>query len=115
MPYSDAAKATMLNALAAVVDHLSLHTSAAVPTTGGNEATGGTPAYARKVPTFGTVVTGVLPLSTAVVFDVPAGTYRYVGMWASGVWQGYGQLPVDRVKTGQDTITVSAFSPNLNS
>ena len=117
MPYTDAGKAVMLDGpgLAAAITHLSMHTSAGSPsTTGANEATGGSPAYARKIPTFGTSSAGVLPLSTAVVFDLPAGTYRYVGAWASGTFLGHGQLPTDRILGAQDTITISQFNPNLN-
>jgi hypothetical protein len=115
MPYTNAAKAIMLSELAGQTTHLSIHTSTGSPsTTGANEATGGSPAYARKVPAFGTVSGGVLPLSTSVTFDLPAGTYRYVGMWASTTFLGYGQLPIDRVLAGQDTLVVSSFSPNLN-
>lgn len=115
MPYTDPAKSVMLTQLASVITHLSLHTSAVSPgTTGASEAAGGSPAYARKVPTFGTVSGGVLPLSAAVVFDVPAGTYANVGMWNSTTFLGYGALPTNRVTVGQDTITINQFAPNLN-
>lgn len=115
MPYNDASKAVMLNALAAAITHLSLHTSASSPgSTGAAEATGGSPAYARKVPSFGTPALGVLPLSAPVVFDVPAGTYANVGMWAGSTFLGYGALPANRVATAQDTVTVTNFAPHLN-
>lgn len=117
MPYTDAGKAIMLDGpgLAPAATHLSIHTSAGSPgSTGANEATGGSPAYARKVPTFGTTVAGVLPLSVALVFDLAAGTYRWVGLWSSSTFLGWGQLPTDRILAGQDTITISAFNPNLN-
>jgi hypothetical protein len=112
MPLVESAVNLMLDALGADITHLSLHT-ANPATTGASEATGGSPAYARKAAVFTAANDGVLPLTTAVTFDVPAGTYSYVGAWASGVWRGYGALPVARVKTGQDTITVDQFEPTL--
>lgn len=118
MPYTDAGKAVMLDGpgLAAAATHLSIHTSAGSPgSSGAFEATGGSPAYARKVPSFGLTAAGVLPLSVALVFDLPAGTYRWVGLWSSGTFLGYGQLPIDRILGAQDVVTINKFDPNLNS
>jgi hypothetical protein len=113
MPYSTFAKNVMLTELAANVTHLSVHT-ASPGTTGANEATGGSPAYARQVPTFGTATGGTLPLSGGATWDLPAGTYGYVGMWAGSNWCGYGTLPTARVLPGQDVLTISAFTPDLS-
>lgn len=61
-------------------DFGSLHT--AYSTTGANEATGGSPAYARKALTWGAAASGVKSLTaTFPVWDVPAGTYMWWGGW----------------------------------
>lgn len=70
----------------------SLHT--ADPTTvGDNEATGGSPAYARQTLTFslagqqGPLGAAIQPATVGVawceqvVFDLPAGTYGWIGLW----------------------------------
>jgi len=92
MPYTDTAKARMLNHLAgnaatsSAATHIGAHT-AGVPTTG-NEVTGGSPAYARKSLTFeavaGTELAGSLDVSNSPVIDVPAGTtVRWLGIWTA--------------------------------
>jgi len=62
-------------------DFISLHT-ADPGTTGASEATGGSPAYARKQ----TVWTGSSDdgavAGSQVEFDLPAGTYTHVGIWS---------------------------------
>lgn len=60
---------------------ISLHT-ADPGTTGTSEATGGSPAYARKQTTWGTASGGVIT-GSAVTIDVPAGTYTYAGVWSA--------------------------------
>jgi hypothetical protein len=87
-----------LNALAdfeaARITYLSLHTSTP-GVTGANEATGGTPSYARKPVTFtaggdeGVLGSDLQPAtagvawSDEVTFDVPAGTYSHWGAWSA--------------------------------
>lgn len=80
-----AARNQMLDALdetpaapSAGVAFLSLHT--AYSTTGTNEVTGGSPAYARKAAAWSAASAGSKALSSSVVFDVPATTVRWVGM-----------------------------------
>lgn len=51
---------------------LSLHTG--FPPAGGNEVTGGSPAYARKSFTWSAASAGAKSISAAQTFDVPAGT-----------------------------------------
>lgn len=65
-------------------------------TTGVNEATGGSPAYARKAITWAAVSAGqITTATTAQLFDVPAGTYYHIGLWsASTVGTFYGYFPV---------------------
>ena len=78
MPIPSLTLDTMLNAV--TFTHASLHT--AFPgTTGSNEVTGGTPAYARKTITVNMSSGGVRALSAGVTFDVPACTVRFIGYW----------------------------------
>lgn len=86
MRFSDTAVQRMLNALdesggAGVgATHLSLHT--AYSSTGANEVTGGSPAYARKAATWSAASGRTKALTSGVTFDVPAGTtVRFIGAW----------------------------------
>lgn len=77
--WTDAAKN---NAVAAEgTTHLSLHT--AYSATGANEATGGSPAYARQAASWASPASGSKSLSAALTFDVPAGTYKWAGRWTA--------------------------------
>ena len=85
MTWPVATKNAMLNGQ--VFDQASLHT--AFPgTTGASEVTGGTPAYARKTIVVNAAAGGVRALNTAVVFDVPASTVRWLGFWNGAVFAG---------------------------
>ncbi len=83
MRFSNTAKNTMLDALdesqAAGAKFGSLHT--AYSATGTNEVTGGSPAYARKGATWAAAASGAKATSASMVFDVPAGTVRWVGFF----------------------------------
>jgi hypothetical protein len=58
----------------------SLHT--AYSSTGTNEVTGGSPAYARKAATWAAAASGAKATSASMVFDVPASTtVRWVGFF----------------------------------
>ncbi|MDH6279328.1 phage tail fiber protein [Prescottella agglutinans] len=79
MPIMQAATRQILaNAYAAAGTWISVHTG--TPTNGANEATGGSPAYARKQTTWGAGANGT-KTGSQVAIDVPAGTYTYVGIW----------------------------------
>lgn len=81
------------DAQAARLQYVSLHT-ADPGTTGASEATGGTPAYARKAVTFPAATTGSAT-ATAVTFDIPAGTYTHFGFWSAatgGTFRGGGAI-----------------------
>jgi len=87
MPFVDAARNEMLDALTDATPALdpitsgSLHT--ADPTAGANEVTGGSPAYARKAVTFANAASGAAAQNgTDPVFDVPASTT----VVATGYW-----------------------------
>lgn len=82
MPFNDAAKNIMLDALdeslAVGIDFIGIGniTDPGTGTNyGGTEATGGTPAYARQGVVWGAAASGVKSNTGALTFDVPAGTY----------------------------------------
>lgn len=60
---------------------ISVHTSDP-GTTGTSEATGGSPAYARKQTTW-TSSTGGVVNGSQVTVDLPAGTYTYIAVWSA--------------------------------
>lgn len=74
-----ATKNALANAYKALGTYVSLHT-ASPGSTGASEATGGSPAYARKQTTWGTA-SGSTVAGSEVTFDVPAGTYTHWGLW----------------------------------
>jgi hypothetical protein len=108
---SAAAKNVMLDALGAVAGFASLHT-ADPGTTGASEATGGSPAYARKAITWATA-SGTKVSSNAPVFDVPAGTYAFFGLWSlatGGTYYDGGALSASEVYSGQGTYSLTSVT-----
>lgn len=86
--------ALLSGGLSNVAIFASLHTGDP-GTTGVNEATGGSPAYARKSITYAAASGGTIASNAAITFDVPAGTYYHVGLWsASTAGTFYGYFPV---------------------
>jgi hypothetical protein len=91
MPLTDAGRNASLDGLAAVAGFASLH-SGDPSTTGANELTGGSPAYARKAITYAAASGGQRSNSAAILFDVPATTVTHVGLWSAvtaGTFYGY--------------------------
>lgn len=91
MPLTDAGRNLALDGLAGGATFASLHTGDP-STTGANEMTGGSPAYARKGITWAASSTGTKANSAACLFDVPASTVAYVGLWSAstaGTFYGY--------------------------
>lgn len=94
MPFVAYSQNYMLNQLTA--NHggfLSLHSAYSI--TGTSELTGGSPAYARVVPTWAAASGGAISTSSvASSFNVPAGsTVAFVGLWdalTNGNFQGMG-------------------------
>lgn len=94
MRFSDEAKNVMLNALdeslADGITHLSLHT--AYSSSGANEVTGGSPAYARQAVAWAAASGGAKAMTGTETFDIPAGTtVRWIGGWdavTSGDFKG---------------------------
>lgn len=88
-------KETAADAIIGLGTWISLHTGDP-STTGANEATGGSPAYARQQTTWSADSTddGVRA-GTQVTIDVPAGTYTHFGLWSastSGTFVGGGSI-----------------------
>jgi hypothetical protein len=115
MPLSDAGKHIALNALmkgtnpAKFVELASLH-DGDPGTTGANELTGGSPAYARKAIAFNNASSGASDDSTnGITFDVPAGSdVSHAGLWASdGTFLGGGAVsaPESFASQGQYLLT----------
>lgn len=113
MPLNDAGRNSQCDGLAAVVAFLSLH-SGDPSTTGANELTGGSPAYARKSVTWAASASGQKASSNSQVFDVAAGsTVTHVGFWSlvtGGTFYGYypvgNQTPLAATfAAGTDTFT----------
>lgn len=83
----DATANAMLDAI--TVDRVSLHT--AYSSTGANEVTGGSPAYARQTVTFNAAASRARVLAADATFDVPAATtVQFIGRWtnAGSVFRG---------------------------
>lgn len=93
-----------------VAAYVSLH-SADPSTTGANELTGGSPAYARQAVTWGSASNGAQSLGGAEQFDVPAGsTVAYFGLWSAattGTFYGSGALSATETYGGQGTYTLN--------
>lgn len=85
--------ALLTGGLSNVVTHAALHT-ANPGSSGTNEVTGGSPAYARKAITWAAASAGTQANgTTALTFDVPAGTtVQFLGLWGAlttGTFYGY--------------------------
>jgi len=107
---SDAGKNLALNGFAGGAVYASLH-NGNPSTTGANEITGGSPAYARKSVSWAAAASGALTTNAQIVFDVPAGTtIQYVGFWslASG-GTFYGHVTItNETFAGQGTYTIAS-------
>lgn len=77
-------KENLADAYAAAAAYVSLHT-ADPGTTGTNEVSGGSPAYARKsTSSWGTDTTDDGIRTVTVTFDVPSGvTVTHIGLWTA--------------------------------
>jgi hypothetical protein len=123
MALSDSGRNAAVNGLATVALFVSLHSSDP-STTGANEITGGSPAYARKGVTWGTATSGVRSLASSVTFDVPSGSsVSHFGIWSaatSGTFYGAETLrdadnnPVVETFGGQGTYTLTVASLAIN-
>lgn len=107
MALTNAAKEAAALAVTALGNSISLHT-ADPGTTGASEATGGTPAYARKTTTWAAGASDGVATGSPVVFDVPAGTYTHLGVWNGSTFIGGAALSASTgALPGQQTVTVA--------
>lgn len=115
--YDDEAKDAMLDALAAVMAKVALHTGdPGAANTASNELTGGTPSYARQSITWGSASGGVLSATDEPVFDVPpATTVSWLSFWNSAGTVRYAKKNItDEVFGAQGTYTLTAADFDLN-
>lgn len=111
MPFNDASKNVMLDALdegATQITHVGVHTLTD-PGTGTNaaagEAAGGS--YARVAVTLGAAASGLKSNSGALTIEVPAGTYGFLTLFNhisanSGNYRGY--VPINGTVRGFGTV-----------
>lgn len=106
MAFTNATKETAALAVTAIGNTISLHTGDP-GTTGANEATGGSPAYARKTTTWSGGASDGTVTGTSVAFDVPAGTYTHLGIWNGATFvAGFPLAASTGALPGQTTVTV---------
>lgn len=110
MALTDTAKNAMLDALAALVTHVSLHTDV-VGSGSGGEVTGGSPAYARQACAWGASSGANIDLTGTEVFDIPAATtVKRLGFFGhlTNATPYYGDAELtDEVYAGQGTYTLN--------
>ena len=115
--WTDAELNVRADANAARVVLVGLHTGAPGVAGTANEATGGSPAYARLDPAWDAAgVEGVLGASQPatvgiawgyVEFDVPAGAYTHLSLWGAGsVFRGSVEIS-EQTTVAQDVVKVS--------
>ena len=118
MSFTTAARNTMLGGFTGT--HLSAHT--AYSSTGANEVTGGTPAYARKSVTYAAAASEARAASNTPTFDIPASTtVRWIGMWDAvsagnflGMIANGGTEQEFSVDTTAETVKVPAHGFSAN-
>jgi hypothetical protein len=62
---------------------ISVHTASPGATGTTGEASGGSPAYARKQTTWTAGASDGVVNGSQVTFDLPAGTYTHIGVWSA--------------------------------
>lgn len=116
MPLVTGTKDIGLDAMAAAITHLSLHDDDP-STSGANEVSGGSPAYARKSVTWAAASSASVAMSGTVAFDVPSSTtVKYVGYWSAssgGTFRG-AKAVTNETFAGQGTYTVTAATITLS-
>ncbi len=112
MPLTLAERNVIADAEAARLLFISLHT-ADPGTAGTSEATGGTPAYARKGAVFPAATTGTAT-AAEVTFDVSAATYTHFGVWSAvtaGTFRGGNALAATQTFTAQGQLKLTVSLP----
>lgn len=109
MARTNATKETAALAVTGIGDWISLHTGDP-STTGANEATGGSPAYARKQTVWTGGSSDGVVAGSQVTIDVAAGTYTHAGQWTASTAGTFVQgiaLPSPIVMGAQGQIKVT--------
>jgi hypothetical protein len=105
------AKNSMLDNFGTLAVYASLHT-ADPGTTGANELSGGSPAYARQSLAWNAAASASKTNSGTITWNVPASTtVAYVGYWSastSGTFYGSRALSASETFSGQGVYTVNA-------
>lgn len=109
MVFTNATKEAAALAVTGLGNWISLHTTDP-GTTGTGEASGGSPAYARKQTTWTGGAADGSVTGSQVAFDVPAGTYTHIGVWSAataGTFVGGFELSSSTgALPGQTTVNV---------
>jgi hypothetical protein len=109
MAETTASRNERVNDYIADVTHVSLH-SAAPNASGSNEIAGGSPAYARQVPTFTAAAGGATDLAGALNFAVPTGaSLAYYGLWKGTTFLGGEALSAVETYAGQGTYALTSI------
>lgn len=109
MAETTASRNERVNDYIADVTHVSLH-SASPNASGSNEITGGSPAYARQVPSFTPAAGGATDLTTGLTFNVPTGaSLAYYGLWKGTTFLGGEALSDLESYGGQGTYTLMSI------
>lgn len=115
--YDTTARNAMLDALAALVTRIALHSAdPGGANSASNELSGGSPAYARKTIAWNAASGGAIDDSTAPVFDVPAGsTVAYISGWnTAGTVRYFKKAVTNEVYGAQGTYTLTDLDLDLN-
>lgn len=115
MPLNDNGRnACLTGGLGNVIGYVSAHTG--IPdATGSNEASGGSPAYARQAITWGSASGGARANSGSLTpIDVPAGSYFGLGLWsASTAGTYYGWIPLNGTAKAVGAVDTAAVTSDL--
>lgn len=112
MPFVDAAKNTMLDAL--TINLLSLHTDHPGGSGTSNEVSGGSPAYARQAAVMNAASGGQRSLNADVAFDVPAGDVAVIGFWNSTGPVFHGWAPNGAASNNPQAAYAEATADTIN-
>jgi hypothetical protein len=100
---------SLAGSYAALATHASLHT-ADPGTTGANEVTGGSPAYARVAITWTAGASDGVYTTNTLTFNLPASTaVTHVGLWSAITGGSFRDKAVCAISSGsQRTVSVNA-------
>lgn len=130
MPFNDLAKNAALDgldeAVVAGILYVGVHQLITAPpgdgspgtgaTAAATEASGGSPAYARQLVTWGAAASGQKSNTNALTFELPAGTYAFLTLWNTATLnsgtQYRGYLPLNGSVKGFGTVDATDLTNN---